>query len=87
MGYIPPMKDEQFILYNQRKNNSRTNISPTAPTQIVEFFDVTKEKTYFNEKEKVDYKHKQLNKEKIKHIGEKVENELSGKGKYVDESI
>ncbi|SDY99947.1 hypothetical protein SAMN05421736_10535 [Evansella caseinilytica] len=82
MGYIPPVRDEQVLLYHHRQKQSEMNISPSPRVQRVEFSKSLERRSHRNrlaeEKAKAIF---------LSEIGINIENDLTGKGTFVDEKI
>ncbi|MFA9555792.1 hypothetical protein ACERII_00595 [Evansella sp. AB-rgal1] len=85
MGYIPPIKDDQFLIYTNRQKNEKTDLAPTPPTNRVAFYRTNHHhRNLFHWNTSVDNS-KQI--EDIKKKAHKLESKLLGKGSYVDEII
>ncbi|MDQ0255368.1 hypothetical protein J2S74_002750 [Evansella vedderi] len=82
MGYIPPIREEQWVLYSSRQQPISARIPIVPPTQIVTFHRVAANPLLRNRTEQpTDDNRKKVKKTKGK------ENQLTGKGTYVDELI
>ncbi|MBU9713294.1 hypothetical protein [Evansella tamaricis] len=81
MGYIPPVNDPQTILYGNRLSGTSRNISPSFPVQNITLY----ESLYHLKK---PYRIKgDRRKKHSPAIADKLDNQLSGKGKYMDNRI
>ncbi|PYZ93478.1 hypothetical protein CR194_09920 [Salipaludibacillus keqinensis] len=82
MGYVPPVKDEQMMIYGQRQTSRKPMIIGPSPAERIEFFDALKDQSkqryYFERNE---------SKQRLLKIARMKEKELTGKGEMFDSSI
>lgn len=82
MGYIPPIKDDQTVIYGQRQTETKSIIPGPTPAERMEFFDSLKERT-----KRANYFERNKLKQRLLKIGRIQEKELTGKGEKFDQSI
>ncbi|MBU9723614.1 MULTISPECIES: hypothetical protein [Bacillaceae] len=85
MGYIPPVRDEQTMIYGYRHHLENKKSFSTPPLHPIVFNDSLKGLP--NSKGNLELEFEQVNKMKEMQLGRIYENKLSGKGHYVDEII
>ncbi|RKL67714.1 hypothetical protein CR203_10230 [Salipaludibacillus neizhouensis] len=82
MGYIPPLRDEQTMIYGSRQSYPSPLIKGPDPAERVEFFEALKQHSkqgkYFERNE---------SKERLLMIAKQHENKFVGKGEKFDQSI
>ncbi|WP_280769236.1 hypothetical protein [Salipaludibacillus daqingensis] len=82
MGYIPPVKDEQMMVYGQRQTEKKPMIQGPSPSERVEFFDALKERS-----KKANYFERNKLKQRLLKAGKIHEKVITGKGERFDQSI
>lgn len=91
MGYIPPVHDEQSVLYGNRLDPTYRGIKPASPVMKANFHGILsdKEKEEFNRRKKKEYKSNRSNKpnDQNKSKKSKVLRDLTGKGYYINEVV
>lgn len=91
MGYIPPVRDEQSVLYGNRLDPTLHGIKPTSAVEKGSFHRILsdKEKEEFNRRRKIDYRSNRLSKsnDPNKSKKNKVIRDMTGKGYYINEVI
>ncbi|MDG5789118.1 hypothetical protein QA612_16800 [Evansella sp. AB-P1] len=80
MGYIPPVKDDQFIVYSNRMRKDDHQIPTLQPVQQISFLKTEDgNDSHYNKSKK--------RKHDVMNIAKYYENKLTGKGSYLDETI
>jgi len=82
MGYIPPVKDDQVMIYGQRQIERKPTIQRPSSAERIEFFDALKERS-----NQANYFERNKLKQMLLKAGKIHEKELTGKGEKFDESI
>jgi hypothetical protein len=80
MGYIPPVRDEQVFQYGNRFIHSYRGIAPTSPVIRGKFHETLSE----HQRQTLYRSQQQEIKQVMKH---KIEKEMTGKGRYIDEVV
>lgn len=82
MGYIPPIRDEQAIIYTSRESSPSPMIKGPGAAERVEFFEALKD----HSRQPRDFE-RNSSKQRMLLIGKQHENEFTGKGNIFDHSI
>lgn len=82
MGYIPPLRDEQTMIYGSRQSSPSPLIKGPDPAERIEFFEAlkhhSKQRKYFERNE---------SKERLRMSAKQHENKYTGKGEMFDQTI
>ncbi|UTR15335.1 hypothetical protein MM221_01700 [Salipaludibacillus sp. LMS25] len=82
MGYIPPVKDEQMIVYASRQTEPKPVITGPTPLENIEFLDVLARRS-----EERNFLLNDIKEERLKQNAIKEERSLTGKGTLFDQTV
>lgn len=82
MGYIPPVRDEQMMIYGNRQQKTSPSIPPTAAVQRAVFYEALQNRFHSG-----NYFERNVKKHQLDNKAKKLENNVTGKGTYFDKSI
>ncbi|UJW58368.1 hypothetical protein [Salipaludibacillus agaradhaerens] len=82
MGYIPPVKDEQMIVYASRHTEPKPMITGPTPLENTEFFDVLARRS-----EERNFMLNYTKEERLKQKAIKEEQRFTGKGTMFDQTV
>ncbi|UTR11101.1 hypothetical protein MM300_01855 [Evansella sp. LMS18] len=82
MGYIPPVRDEQMIIYGSRQQKHSPSVSPAAAVQRAEFYEFLRNRSRCG-----NFFERNVVKQQLKRKVKECENTVTGKGSHIDISI
>ncbi|WP_078595323.1 hypothetical protein [Evansella clarkii] len=82
MGYIPPVKDEQMIIYGSRQQKHSSLVAPAAEVQRAEFYEVLRNRSRCG-----NFFERNVVKQQLRRKAKECENTVTGKGSHIDISV